>query len=232
MTQYRVLLFDADRTLLDFDADMLQAFQRMYGHFGFDAVRPYSEELLKLYEKCNNRWWKNFEKQLCTKPELYLNRFVDFLSESGLQGDAAEMNTAYFGFLAQGGATYPGAKELLEQLSTRYEIYIITNGNAVSQQSRMERSGLLPYIKDVFVSEKAGVGKPDKRYFDYVAAHIPGYRPEQTLVIGDSMSSDVLGAYNAGLDCIWYTGAGVSQAQKAPYTYKAKNYAAILRILL
>lgn len=232
MTRYQFLLFDADYTLLNFDADMKAAFEKLYKHCGFEKTNPYSEEYLKRYEACNNRWWKNFEQQLCTKPELYRSRFVDFLAETGLSGDPDEMNKVYFEFLAQGGATYPGAKELLETLSAHYEIYIVTNGNAVSQQSRLTRSGLLPYIKDVFVSEKVGVGKPDKRYFDYVAAHIPGYAPERALVVGDSMSSDILGAYNAGLDCIWYTGAGVSQTQKAPYTYKAGSYDAILRILL
>lgn len=232
MTPYRFLLFDADHTLLNFDADMTAAFEKLYRYCGFEKVQPYSEKFLKQYERCNDRWWKNFEQQCCTKAELYRSRFVDFLKETGLSGDPDEMNKVYFEFLAQGGATYPGAKELLEALSDQYEIYIITNGNAVSQQSRLTRSGLLPYIRDVFVSEKVGVGKPDKRYFDYVAEHIPGYAPELALVIGDSMSSDILGAYNAGLDCIWYTGAGVSQAQKAPYTYKAASYDAILRILL
>lgn len=144
MTRYRFLLFDADYTLLDFDADMTAAFEKMYAHCGFDKQQPYSEETLKRYEACNVRWWGNFEQQLCTKQELYVNRFVDFLKGTGLSGDPEEMNRVYFDFLAQGGATYPGALELLEALSAQYEIYIITNGNAVSSKNRLERSGLLP----------------------------------------------------------------------------------------
>ena len=232
MTRYRFLLFDADYTLLDFDADMTAAFEKMYAHCGFDKQQPYSEETLKRYEACNVRWWGNFEQQLCTKQELYVNRFVDFLKETGLSGDPEEMNRVYFDFLAQGGATYPGAIELLEALSAQYEIYIITNGNAVSSKNRLERSGLLPFVKDIFVSETVGVGKPDKRYFDYVAAHIQNYAPEQALVIGDSMSSDILGAHNAGLHSLWYTGVWVDPNQKAPFTYRAESYDEIKRILL
>ena len=232
MTRYRFLLFDADYTLLDFDADMTAAFEKMYAHCGLDKQKPYSEETLKRDEACNVRWWGNFEQQLCTKQELYVNRFVDFLKETGLSGDPEEMNRVYFDFLAQGGATYPGAIELLEALSAQYEIYIITNGNAVSSKNRLERSGLLPFVKDIFVSETVGVGKPDKRYFDYVAAHIPNYAPEQALVIGDSMSSDILGAHNAGLHSLWYIGVWVDPNQKVPFTYRAESYDEIKRILL
>lgn len=232
MTRYRFLLFDADHTLLDFDADMTAAFKKMYAYCGFDKTHPYSEEYLQRYEACNNRWWSNFEQQLCTKQELYVNRFVDFLHETGLSGGPEEMNTVYFDFLAQGGTPYPGAIELLQTLSARYEIYIITNGNAISAKSRLAHSGLMNHVKGMFVSETVGVGKPDKRFFDYVAAHVPGYVPEDALVIGDSMSSDILGARNAGLHSIWYTGVHVDPEQKAPFTYRAESYDEIKRILL
>ena len=84
--------------------------------------------------------------------------------------------------------TFPGA----------YQLYIVTNGNAVSQMSRLERSGLLPYVQDVFVSEDAGAAKPDVRYFDYAFSRIPGFEKERALLIGDSLTSDMLGAQNTG----------------------------------
>lgn len=229
--KYRFLLFDADYTLLDFDADMTNAFQLLYEASGFSASIPYSEEMLAAYEKHNSKWWKRFENQECTKPELFHGRFADFLAETGFSGDPEEMNRRYFEFLGQGGAVYPGAVELMRDLSRDFSLYIVTNGNAVSQQTRLEHSGLLPYLQGVFVSEAVGVGKPDIRYFQYVFEHIPGFRQEKAVVIGDSLSSDIQGAVNAGVDSIWYTGALADAPAKAPCTYRAESYEEIRRIL-
>lgn len=228
--KYQFLLFDADYTLLDFDADMTNAFQALYEISGFSASVPYSEEMLATYEKYNNKWWGKFEKQECTKPELFRNRFVDFLEETGFSGDPDEMNRRYFEFLGQGGAVYPGAVELMRELSGDFSLYIITNGNAASQQTRLEHSGLLPYLQGIFVSDAVGVGKPDPRYFQYVEEHIPGFEKEKAVVIGDSPSSDLQGAVNAGLDSIWYTGAWKGTSD-APHTYRAESYEEIKNIL-
>ena len=232
--KYRFLLFDADLTLLDFDTDMVYAFQKLYEVCGFSA--PYSPMILETYEKCNNRWWEKFEKKECTKPELFLGRFVDFLRETGLSGDPEEMNRRYFEFLGQGGAVYPGAVELVKKLSDHFSLYIVTNGNASSQKTRLEHSGLLPYIKEYFVSDAVGVGKPDPRYFQYVFDHIPGFRREQAVVIGDSLSSDIQGAVNANIDSIWYTGTAQAHGKvggqtDVPYTYRAETYEEIEEIL-
>ena len=157
MKRYRFLLFDADYTLLDFDKDMFHAFQATY-EACFGSQRPYSPQLLEQYEVCNNRWWKKLERGECTKPQLFAGRFQDFLQETGLTGQPEEINRLYFENLAQGGALLPGALELVRDLSGAYQLYIVTNGNAVSQMSRLERSGLLPYVQDVFVSAHQGHG--------------------------------------------------------------------------
>ncbi len=229
--KYRFLLLDADYTLLDFPQDMEKAFRAMY-EACFSAQRPFSPQLLACYHACNNRAWSRFEQGICTKQELYTSRFVEFLEETGLQGDPEAVNTEYFTALAHTGTPYPGAKELLERLSKTCELYMVTNGNVVSQFPRLEHSGLMPYLREVFVSEAVGVGKPHKAYFDYVAAHIPGFQPKEAVVIGDSLSSDIQGAVNAGLDSIWYTPAGSqgSLPQHALPTYQAESYSDILRI--
>lgn len=231
MSAYQFLLFDADYTLLDFDADMTMAFQRLYESCGFGEKLPYSPAMLETYEKYNNKWWGKFEKKECTKPELFRNRFVEFLEHTGLSGDPEEMNRQYFAFLGEGGAVYPGAVELVKKLSRDFSLYLITNGNAASQKTRLEHSGLLHSITDTFVSEVVGVGKPDLRYFQYVEEHIPGFEKEKAVVIGDSPSSDLQGAVNAGLDSIWYTGALKSFQNEVPYTYRAESYEEIVEIL-
>lgn len=230
--RYRFLLFDADYTLLDFPQDMDAAFRAMYTAC-FEEQQPYSQALQDCYEACNNRAWDRFERGECTKQELYISRFVEFLAETGLSGDPKAVNESYFTSMAKTGTPYPGAVELVKELSLSHQLYMITNGNVVSQMPRLEHSGLAPYFKDVFVSEAVGVGKPHKAYFDYVAAHIPDFSPDLAVVIGDSPSSDIQGAVNAGLDSIWYDppGAWMNQRPAPAYTYRAENYQDIIRIL-
>lgn len=238
MKRYRFLLFDADYTLLDFDKDMLHAFQATY-EACFGSQRPYSPALLEQYEACNNRWWKKLERGECTKPQLFAGRFQDFLQETGLTGQPEEINRLYFENLAQGGALLPGALELVRDLSREYQLYIVTNGNAVSQMSRLERSGLLPYVRDVFVSEDAGAAKPDKRYFAYAFSRIPGFEKGQALLIGDSLTSDMLGAQNAGIDSMWYWPQALryypeweEEAKKLSITYQVGSFEEMRRVLL
>lgn len=228
----RFLLFDADYTLLDFPKDMVRSFTIMY-EACFSGQREYSRELLECYDACNNRAWDRFERGECTKHELYISRFVEFLQETGLSGDPEAVNDTYFTAMAETGTAYPGAVELVKELSLTHELYIVTNGNVVSQGPRLEHSGLAPYFRDVFVSEAVGVGKPDKRYFDYVAAHIPGFSPEEAVVIGDSPSSDIQGAVNAGLKSVWYDPPGAwTGGRAAPaYTWRAESYDDIRRII-
>ena len=95
MKRYRFLLFDADYTLLDFDKDMFHAFQATY-EACFGSQRPYSPQLLEQYEVCNNRWWEKLERGECTKSQLYVGRFQDFLQETGLIGQPEETNRLYF----------------------------------------------------------------------------------------------------------------------------------------
>ncbi|MGI6254019.1 MAG: YjjG family noncanonical pyrimidine nucleotidase [Acutalibacter sp.] len=231
MKTYRFLLFDADKTLLDFDADMLHAFQATY-QACFGSQKPYSTAMLDCYETCNNRWWDKFERQECTKPQLFEGRFRDFMGKAGLTGNPEEINRVYFENLGQGGALLPGALELVRDLAPRYQQYIVTNGNAASQKTRLERSGLLRYVKAFFVSEAAGAAKPDKAYFDYVFARIPEFRREEALLIGDSLTSDMQGAQNAGVDSLWFAPLTQPVPEGLTVTYRAQDFDSIRKLLL
>ena len=229
----KFLLFDIDGTLMDFEKDKTYAFHHMYNASGLQAIRPLTDELEAIYDACNMRWWSRFEKKLCTKPELFNNRFVDFFRETGLpQLDPEWINKLYFDALGETGTLFPGTEALLSALQPHYDIYIVTNGNAASQKTRMEHSGILRYIKDYFISETAGAAKPDKQYFDYVLARIPGASPENCIVIGDSLSSDMLGAKNAGMDSIWYNPLHAENTLQVPVTHEVADFDAILQILL
>ena len=229
---YKYLLFDIDGTLMNFDRDMDYAFRYMYEHSGLSKAKPLTDELMELYETRNKYWWRRFELGLCTKSELFRNRFTEFFEAADLPRlDPDFINKMYFDALGVTGTLFPGTEELLSKLSDRYTLYIITNGNASSQKTRLERSGILQYIEDYFISETAGSAKPDKRYFDYVLSHIPGAEPKDCIVIGDSLSSDMLGALNAGMDSIWYNPKHVHGDPAIPVTHIVESFDEILAIL-
>ena len=226
-TKYKNLLFDADQTLIDFEKDMPLAFQYMYEQSGLAKQKPYSAEILHLYNDCNESWWRRFEQKLCTKAELYRNRFVDFFEVAGLTPVSIDfLQDLYVSGIAKTGTPLPGALDMLRALSERYDLYITTNGNPISQPGRLKNSGVTIFMKGCFISDEIGAAKPDKKYFDYVLAHIPGAS------IGDSLSADIKGAQNAGLDSLWYNPNRKANTLPIPPNFEAASYEDIVRILL
>lgn len=201
--KYTTLLFDADNTLLDFDKAENEALKSVMAIYNL----PATEENCRKYSEINDGLWKRFEKGEIEKAEIKSTRFREFFRYLGVTEnfDPLQVNEKYLSFLKEGGYTVEGASELCRSLTEKgYSIYIITNGIALTQARRLEKSGLLPYISDVFVSETVGVPKPKKEYFDYVLQSITEKDTSKILVIGDSLTSDIKGAENAGLDYIWY----------------------------
>ncbi len=234
MTKYKYLLMDSDLTLLDFDAEAAVAIEKAYRHMGLDAQKPFSTEMTRLYERCNNRWWAKLENDPpeCTKDELFIGRFVDFLSEAGIIGDPVLFNKIYFDYLEQGGQALPGALDAVKNLAKSHEIYIVTNGYKQSAAPRLIHAGFGEYIKKVFVSEDIGFAKPHKGYFDYVMGHIQGFDKASAIVIGDSLVSDMAGASAAGLDSLWFNRLGKENPKAVPFTYEARTYEEMLDILM
>lgn len=207
MKDYRHLLLDNDGTLMDFDKAQAEALKTAYNKFDFPV--PFSNKILACYAKWNQHWWGQFELRQCTKEELQLFRFRDFALELGLRINIELLNSEYKKALSEGRFLIPGALSLLRELKEKYHIHIITNGVSATQYSRIEKSPLMPYIDGIYVSEDTGYAKPAKEYFDYVLKKAGIKCKEQCLVIGDSLSSDIQGANNAGIDCLWFNPANL-----------------------
>lgn len=202
MNRFTTLLFDADDTLLDFHKDERQALIKALTHFGV----PVTEENIQIYSDINQGMWRQLEKGEITKPELKRTRFKKFFEaiDFHCNEDPLTVNEHYLSLLGEGGNTLDGAVEAVKSLyEAGYKLYIVTNGVAATQAKRLQRSGLLPYIKEVFVSESIGYQKPRKEYFDAVLEKIVEKDKSKILVIGDSLTSDIKGAMNAGLPCCW-----------------------------
>lgn len=224
--KYRFILLDADNTLFDFDVCEKEAFYSTLESLG---ISP-SETMYKGYQTINQACWKQLEKGELTREDLQNVRFERFAKEFDLSLDPIDANRRYIENLSTLGILIPGAVDFVKTLSDAAKIYIITNGIARVQHGRFKNCPLLPYIRQIFISEEVGFAKPDKAFFDRVAEMIPDFDAKEAIVIGDSLTSDIQGANNASLACIWYNPHG-KKAGSERIDYTASTYEEILNIL-
>ena len=225
--KYTTLLFDADNTLLDFDANEAYSFRAMLKELG----EPYTEELFQTYRRLNLELWKRIERQEIEAEAGVNQRFATLMQRYGRKVDGRQWESVNRKYLNKGIQMIPHATEVLEKLKDDYRLYIITNGLEDSQVYRIRESGLEAFFLDMFLSGRIGANKPSKEYFDYVKNHIPGFEAEKTLVIGDSLTSDIQGGYDAGLDTCWFVRDPVGKPGAVMPTYVIHRLPELLEVL-
>lgn len=225
--KYKTILFDADMTLFDFKASEKECLRQTLQEFGF----PCSAEILSLYSVINDNYWKKFERGEIDRAALLVERFADFFREIGVSGDPAAFNTQYLENIGGSALLLDGAEELCRELCKTHRLYIITNGTARNQRRRFAKAGFDAYFQDVFISEEMGCQKPQAAFFDHVASHIPDWDAESTLVVGDSLTSDIQGALNYGLDSCWFNPERLPYTLEKACTYEVSSLYAIKTIL-
>lgn len=226
--KYSHLLFDADDTLFDFPKADDQAFSIMCR---LHQV-PDTQETRDLYHRINQELWSAFDRREVSKDFVTLERYVRFFRALGLDRDAARANRDYLKALGRCNVPLPHAEAVCRELVRRgHKLYIVTNAVASVQRSRLERSVLAELITGAFISEDAGAAKPDKAYFDYALARIPGAGAENCLVIGDSLATDIRGANNAGLPCCWFNPHGKARQGDITIDYEITDLRQLLDIV-
>lgn len=198
---YRILLFDVDNTLLDFDANEAESFRSMMGEMG----ELWTEEIYDAYKRLNQKLWRSIERGEISVEDGVDRRFSDLMALYGRQVDGRRWERAYRRYLNQGIQKIPQAHEVLRKLKEDgYELYVVTNGVEETQISRMARSGLDRYFREFFISGKIGAGKPSREFFDHVKSHVEQFDAREALIIGDSLTSDIKGGIDAGIDTCWF----------------------------
>lgn len=225
---YRIALFDADNTLLDFTRAEHDAIVSCLAPRGI----PSDRETVSLYSAINDVHWKRLEKGLTTRDRLRVERFVDFFAAVGYTGDPVAMADDYMKMLSRQSQLIDGALELVQALYGHCRLYIITNGITSVQIGRFDSCPLAPYFQRCYISEQMGCAKPEKRFFDMVAADIPDFNPRDTVVVGDSLTSDILGGIRAGLDTCWFNPEGKPAPADMDITHTVSRLADIIPILL
>ena len=225
--KYEFLLFDADHTLFDFKKSEYFALKEALDFYSL----PSTDEVIERYSVINVKYWKMLERGEIDKKSLMLARFVEFAREYGFEDKAEALSDLYMSNLSHQAHLFDGALEMIEKLSKKYRLFIITNGVKSTQDGRFGLSPITKYFEKIFISEVIGYEKPHREFFDAVSRCIDGYVKERAIVIGDSLSSDIGGAINSGIDCIWYNPKEKEAPKDYNITYTVKSFDEILEIL-
>lgn len=196
----KILLFDADGTLFDFHAAEKDALNQLMEYCKITE----KQTALDTYHRINSALWKRIEEGTLTQSRLKIQRFEEFIAEMQLNFTAEQLAEVFMDKLSRGTQLIDYAFETMKNLSYKYDCHIVTNGITRIQKGRMSHSLLKPFIKELFISEEMGVSKPDPAYFDIVIKTLKPSKDDMLIVIGDSLSSDMKGALQSNLKCIWY----------------------------
>ena len=226
-TKYDWLLFDADGTLFDFVRAEALALEGTFR----DMAIPFEPDYGPIYQEINRQVWRDFEKGQITTDALRLVRFERLFDTLQLVTDTESFSACYLSNLAHIPDLLPGALDLIQRLRGKYHLALITNGLKDVQRPRLARSAIAGDFEAVAISEEMGVAKPDPLYFAALFDRIGWPDKTRVLVIGDSLSSDIQGGRNFGLDTCWFNPLGLDGNQKVQPTYEIKQLGYLLKIL-
>ncbi len=196
---YQYIIFDLDDTLLDFTKGAYQTLMKLFKDYGISDT----QEALERYQVINHNVWQRIEQGEARAP-LLAERFSQLFNSYHITVSGKELDEAFQTSVAQNYLKIPGAEETLKQLKEAGVTLLVgSNGVADIQYQRLEQSGLMPYFSDIFISDHIGAPKPKPEFFNYIFNKYPDMK-HQTLMIGDRLEADILGAYQSHLDSIWY----------------------------
>jgi 2-haloacid dehalogenase len=224
---YPWLFFDADGTLFDYNRAEATAFRK-----ALELVQiQFEDSYLDLYQKINSGLWKALERHEITPAVLRVRRFEQLLEALQVAGSADDLNLAYVEQLGLCTDLIEGAYEVLETLSKRSRIAIVTNGLEDVQRSRLMRSTIHPFVTELIISEEVGAAKPHSTFFDAAFARAENPPKANVLVVGDSLTSDIQGGINYGIDTCWYNSLGLARPDGLSITYEIKTLDELLKII-
>jgi 2-haloacid dehalogenase/putative hydrolase of the HAD superfamily len=227
----KILLIDLDNTLIDFNECARHSIMNAFEKLGFD----YSPVVFDTFIEENAKIWKRLERGEITKPQLRANRWNIILARLGIEFDGTILEEMFENGVAQGAYAVTGAYDLLDYLKDKYEMYIVSNGFRYVQESRLKIGDFNKYFNNIFVSEDIGIPKPAKEFFDYCFAVLKknddSILPENVLMIGDSLSSDMKGAVDFGFKTCFFDKKEKGVQSELKLDFYIKNLFEIKKII-
>ncbi len=225
----KVVLWDIDGTLLDFEKAEEAGIRGCFAHYNLGEC---TDEMLEKYKVINRGYWQAMERGEIEKPVLLVKRFEDFLHAYGLDASvAAGMNSLYQVLLGETVVFAPHAWETIQALKGKVLQCAVTNGTKVAQDGKLKNSKLDKEFDHIFISEVVGIEKPNAGFFDAVFAEIGEYALDEVLIVGDSLTSDIQGGVNAGIKTCWFNPKGVENTSALRPDYVIKDVAEVLGIV-
>ena len=216
---YKHILFDADNTLLDFTKAEKTAFEQTFHTLGIAL----DADIYNLYVEINHKLWQSYEAGEIESTDIPARRFRELYRTAGISSDSAAASKTYQALLGEQTWLEPYAREICEYWSKKACVSIITNGFRETQRKRIMESEIWPFISHLLISEELGVSKPDSAFFSKTLEILHCTSPQDVLIVGDSLSSDILGAMNAGIDCCWYNPGKIALPAQYSINYEIEK---------
>lgn len=228
MKKYKLLFFDADDTLFDFKKSELFAFEKLLSKIKINSDFGQS---ISLYRNISDKLWLDLEKGTISLEELKILRFKLFSKKMNLSYRPETLSKMYLDYLGEATFLMDGAIDILSYLKEKYLIVIITNGISYVQNKRLEKSAIKEYIDGMVVSEEVNISKPNPQIFEYTFEKFNFYDKDSILMIGDSLTSDICGGINAGIDTCWLNHNNIINSSGSTPTYEIKQLIELKNLL-
>lgn len=225
LEKYKVILFDLDDTLLDFQKAEQRAFMKVCQ----DNNLTYDNELFDSYKAINKSLWKKYEEGEISNSEVVATRFELFFKEVGKDIDGKKTDEMYRNYLAEGDQLFDGVYNLLEILSKSHVLCIASNGIGKTQHTRLINNNIKKFFDYIFISEEIGSKKPERQFFETIFNKLENYSKEQILMVGDNINADIKGADSFGIDSCLVLDKNIEQNDIIP-TYTVKKVVDIINL--
>ena len=225
--KYEWLFFDLDNTILDFDKAMVYALKKTIADFQIAE----DDQHLSIYSLINKQCWSDMEKGLISQTELRTLRMKRFLEAIDVDSNPVQFSEDYHSNLSSKIFYLDDAKILLENWSSQYRMILVTNGLKEIQRRRLEQDNLKNHFQHIVISDEIGVAKPHAAFFDYAFEQIGFPQKEKVLIIGDSLSSDIRGGNNYGIDTCWLNKGKKTAAEDDLPTFEIEKLADLEKII-
>lgn len=220
MKKYEIILWDIDQTLLDFKKSQDYALRYAFSQFQMTI----DTETVLLYSEINDSFWKRLEKGEISKQEVLSGRFETLFKQLNIRNiEVGDFGPIYQKALGSVYYYQDDSYRLCEELKRDYRQFAVTNGVTWTQKNKLRLSGFDKLFEKIFISEEIGSPKPNKEFFEKCFEQIPDFKKEKTIIIGDSLTSDMQGGNNAGIACCWYNPDKKEGSSLLRIDYEIKN---------
>lgn len=194
------VFLDLDNTIFDFSSSERFSLINTYN----DLKCKIDDAMINRYCVINSSYWERLERGEIDRKDVLIGRFEEFHKEYNLSLDALKVEDLYESYLEKSVFFMPGARKLLNNIYQYYRLFIVSNGSKSIQDSRVKLAGIGKYFENIFISETIGFEKPSKEFFNIVINNIVGFDIINSIIVGDSLTSDIKGGINAGIKTCWY----------------------------